>query len=265
MNKISGVYLIKNKIDGKCYVGVSVDIKNRWRQHKSAISRQNNCVKIANAIRYHGLDSFEFSVIEQCSKHQFDEKERFWIEKYNSVLYGYNLTNGGNYRKSLSFETKKKMSDSHKNKKLSESHRKNMIAAIKSDDVLKKISASLTGRKRNPESIKKTSDALRGRIVSKDTRLKISLANTGKTIPDEVRKKMSEAKIGKKVSDETKNKISEYRTGKKHSKETIAKMKDAWIVRKAALALQLDKPKMGRPKKVQNEPNLTESGSPSSD
>ena len=34
MENITGIYSIKNKINGKVYIGKSINIYNRWKQHK---------------------------------------------------------------------------------------------------------------------------------------------------------------------------------------------------------------------------------------
>ncbi|MCD8398281.1 MAG: GIY-YIG nuclease family protein [Lachnospiraceae bacterium] len=61
-----GVYLITNKIDGKCYVGQSVDIERRFMEHKTPKATGNS--KLHNDIQSLGVDNFEFTVIENCKK-----------------------------------------------------------------------------------------------------------------------------------------------------------------------------------------------------
>jgi hypothetical protein len=41
-----------------------------------------------------GLESFSFEVLEECSRDQLNEKERFYIQLYQSDLYGYNSQSG---------------------------------------------------------------------------------------------------------------------------------------------------------------------------
>jgi group I intron endonuclease len=167
------VYLIRNKLSGKCYVGVSVNIHSRWRQHKYWAKNKKVVSKITNSIKKHGVENFEFSVIELCEKDFFDEKERYWISKYNSVENGYNLTYGGSVRKIVSEETKEKMSKSRLGVPKSESH-KNKIAEVNG---------------------------------SRESREKFSKLNLGRKLSDETRKKMSESKKGFRHTEEAKKKM----------------------------------------------------------
>ena len=97
---ICGIYKIANQINGKCYIGQSVNIKRRWRSHKSKsfnpLDIQYEC-PLYRAFRKYGLENFSFEILEECRKEELNEKESFYIKKYNSNLesYGYNLTPGG--------------------------------------------------------------------------------------------------------------------------------------------------------------------------
>lgn len=46
-------------------------------------------------MRKYGIDNFKFSVLEECDKEDLNEKEKYWIEKYDSYNNGYNNTCGG--------------------------------------------------------------------------------------------------------------------------------------------------------------------------
>lgn len=83
-----GIYKITNLITGKIYIGQSVHIERRFSEHcfpsKTSI--------ISKAIQKYGKDNFTFEVIEECSKEQLDEKERYWIQYFNSIVpNGYNV------------------------------------------------------------------------------------------------------------------------------------------------------------------------------
>ena len=101
---ICGIYQIKNKINGKSYIGQSKDIYNRWKQHKLVIS--DNCNSIMKeypfyqALKKYGIENFDFSILEECSTEELDKKEKYWINKLNTYINsinsnGYNLTIGG--------------------------------------------------------------------------------------------------------------------------------------------------------------------------
>lgn len=90
-----GIYKVTNQENGMVYVGQSIDIENRWRQHKQkSLNGDNNYFH--NALTKYGIDSFTFEVLEECSISQLDERERYWIQVLNSIYpYGYNMTDGG--------------------------------------------------------------------------------------------------------------------------------------------------------------------------
>lgn len=98
MEKICGIYKIENKINHHCYIGLSVDIYARWKEHKrrpfspTAPDYDNLLYK---AIRKYGIENFDFSILETCSKEELSKKEIFYIEKFNSYNKGYNMTTGG--------------------------------------------------------------------------------------------------------------------------------------------------------------------------
>ncbi len=92
-----GIYKIINNINNKCYIGQSIDIYTRWKQHIYEVKHPRIHNKIYNAIRKYGLDNFSFEVVEECKLNhiELDNLERKWIEYYNSYDNGYNSTRGG--------------------------------------------------------------------------------------------------------------------------------------------------------------------------
>ena len=91
VKKVRGIYKVTNKINGKVYIGQSVDIGRRWREHMTA----KDDIYFHKAIQKYGVENFEWEVIEQCKKKDLDEKEIYWIEYYDSFNKGYNRTKGG--------------------------------------------------------------------------------------------------------------------------------------------------------------------------
>lgn len=88
-----GIYKIVNKVNGKMYIGQSVNIAERWKNHK--IDAKSKDFPLYRAIRKYGLDNFLFEVIEQCRIEELDDKEIYWIKFYNTYDNGYNCTIGG--------------------------------------------------------------------------------------------------------------------------------------------------------------------------
>lgn len=93
---ITGIYLIENLANGKKYIGQSVDVEKRWKNHLSAAFNINEKVygyPLYRAIRKYGKDNFKFSMIEECNKEELNDKEIYWIAK---MVPEYNQTRGGN-------------------------------------------------------------------------------------------------------------------------------------------------------------------------
>lgn len=93
MDKICGIYKITNQLNNKFYIGQSVNIKNRWKQHRSS----NDNMPIHLAIRKYGVDNFKFEIIEECQQDELDEREIYWIGYYDGYNNKncYNATRGG--------------------------------------------------------------------------------------------------------------------------------------------------------------------------
>ena len=91
VKKVRGIYKVTNKVNGKVYIGQSVDIGRRWRQHMTAADD----IYFHKAIQKYGVDNFIWEVIEKCKKSELDERESYWIEYYDSFNKGYNCTKGG--------------------------------------------------------------------------------------------------------------------------------------------------------------------------
>lgn len=99
-----GIYIIRNTINNKVYIGQSVNIEQRWATHKSIggnNSRPSGLEyknKIHTAMREYGKDNFYCEVLEECTKEELSQREQYWIEKYNSFYDGYNGSKGGSWK-----------------------------------------------------------------------------------------------------------------------------------------------------------------------
>lgn len=89
--------MIKNNVNDKSYVGQSINIENRWTHHKYELNNNKHINDyLQNAWNKYGEDNFSFIVIEECKESELNEKEIYYINKYNSMNNGYNLCEGGN-------------------------------------------------------------------------------------------------------------------------------------------------------------------------
>ena len=94
--KITGIYKITNLDNGMCYIGQSVDVADRWRQHvKRGVGAepvtQN---KLYPAMKSIGVENFMFELIEECKGNELTPREKYWTDFYQAQTYGYTVKKG---------------------------------------------------------------------------------------------------------------------------------------------------------------------------
>jgi group I intron endonuclease len=87
-----GIYKITNNINQKAYIGLSINIENRWKQHIN----YNSSSLIHLAIKKYGKENFTFEILEECEEEMLPTREEYWIEFYKTHITGYNIVPGGN-------------------------------------------------------------------------------------------------------------------------------------------------------------------------
>ena len=111
INKQYKIYAHINKINGKVYIGQTCyrNINQRWR-HGEGYKRSPH---FYNAIQKYGWENFEHIILFEdiCGYELADVIERELIQKYqsNNSEYGYNISSGGSYGRTLTDETKNKI------------------------------------------------------------------------------------------------------------------------------------------------------------
>lgn len=105
--KYAGIYIFKNNINGKCYIGQSVCIRSRIKQHFYSIKAKNKDLPLYRAIEKYGLHNFTIDILEKFEPEQnisreelikkLDALEIKYIKEYDSYNNGYNCTVGGDY------------------------------------------------------------------------------------------------------------------------------------------------------------------------
>lgn len=200
-----GIYCIENLINGKKYIGYSMNIADRWKHHKKKL--RNNYHEnsyLLHSWNKHGENNFKFWIIEEYINDEIILKlmEIYFISYYNSFYTenGYNLTRGGDgcfcriasntekenkskklsgknnpmYGKRHSAETKRLLSEKAKNQKRLFGKENSMFGKHLTKDHKKKLSAKLSGSN-NPNYGKTgTLSPAFGRKHSDEERLKIS-------------------------------------------------------------------------------------------
>lgn len=98
------IYIIRNTVNDKVYIGQSVDYLYRFRKHRETAARNNFKYKsyLYNAMNEIGIDKFYVELLESQIE-DYNEKEIYYIQKFNSLRpNGYNLAKGGDWYPNLS-------------------------------------------------------------------------------------------------------------------------------------------------------------------
>lgn len=84
MHNTTGIYEIKNTVNGKRYVGSAVDFGNRWRQHARYLARGNHhSIALQRAWRHYGQSAFQFNKLLICSKDNLIMYEQACMDALN--------------------------------------------------------------------------------------------------------------------------------------------------------------------------------------
>ena len=244
-----GVYRILNCVNGKFYIGSSINIEKRWNDHKYALANNtHNNKHLQNAWNKYGENNFKFEVLEETDINSLRERETFYLKSTNCTddKIGYNMLDNAKFGLgvSASAEVRKKISESckgEKNRHFGKHHTEQSKAVISNK-------VKLASAKKRAERLQKWIDEKHtcefcgeimvekygsGRFCNKSCcRKHTSKIMKGKPHSPEHNKKVSEALKGRKFSDEQKQKISENAKkrfadpknnpmyGKKHSEAT---------------------------------------------
>ena len=164
------VYMHTNKFNGKRYIGItSQNPIRRWGTKGTKYKKNKH---FWAAIQTYGWNNFQHEIILCNETFEYAcAVEKCLIKHYksNAPMYGYNQSIGGDKAslgRSLSDETKRKLSEINKGKVIPKETRDKISQSEKGrifpDDVKKKISEGLKGRVLSEESKKKMSDAKKG-------------------------------------------------------------------------------------------------------
>lgn len=89
------IYIIRNEVNGKVYIGQTFSIKHRWEQYESAYRKKDGKQLIVRAMLKYGIEKFHIEALE-CGVENYDEREKHWIKFFNSLTpNGYNVAVGG--------------------------------------------------------------------------------------------------------------------------------------------------------------------------
>lgn len=92
-----GIYKITNLDTQRAYIGRSTDIKKRLTEHVKGAFNISTIAdqEIHRVMGREGVDKFSFEVLEKVEKEKLNEREKYWIDFYQTQSYGYNQNKGG--------------------------------------------------------------------------------------------------------------------------------------------------------------------------
>lgn len=104
MSKVCGVYEIRNKINGKRYIGSSMNIFRRFAAHKRLLLKNKHFnIHLQSSYNKHNIESFEFNIICFCDKSMKLHLEQIFIDtmkpEFNIALFTTAPMQGRKYSK----------------------------------------------------------------------------------------------------------------------------------------------------------------------
>ena len=202
---MTAIYKIRNVVNGKFYVGSTVDTRVRFQCHRRQLRKgKHHCLPLQYAWNKYGEDCFKFEVVEKVeSADQLFEIENRWLEEHHGKPHCYNVS---------------KCADAPmRGLKFSREHRNKISAANMGKQ-------NALGYKRTPEECE---------IIRQRGRVKKNFL--GRKHTDEAKAVMSEKakgfqrRLGQTNSEEHNARISAANRGKKRSPEHIEKIRQRMI------------------------------------
>ena len=108
------IYMITNKINNKKYIGQTLNFKKRKKDHICNAKDNKINTHLYLAMRKYGIENFKFDILEEVKKEELNDKEIYYIKKYDTFNTGYNMTNGGENVTLNNHEVRKKISNTVK-------------------------------------------------------------------------------------------------------------------------------------------------------
>lgn len=190
--------MIRNRNNGKVYIGQSRDLRKRLYTHKWLLDNNRHFNKHLQRAWNKG-DLFDFKVIETCDREECNEREIFWIGHYKATddAHGYNLCNGGDTTdgRKCTEETKQRISKARIGKKVPR-------------EIIEKRGKSFRDHMRDDPEFAKAHRARMselGKLAGKKSK--------GRKCPEEQKRIVSEKLKGRIITEEHKKKLRELYSG----------------------------------------------------
>lgn len=115
-----GIYCIINRINNKVYIGQSLNLQKRFKEHKTDLKKGIHVnTHLQNAYNKYGVENFIFKVIMFCDASELNKYENFFIKIFHATdrNKGYNILQYANQNPSTVQEVKNKISKANKGRK----------------------------------------------------------------------------------------------------------------------------------------------------
>jgi len=254
------IYVATNRTDGCRYVGKTVTTMKQRREAHEREAKERPLSLFHQALHQYGFDAFIWQIVIESE----DDEELLWMEQISieflrsKIPNGYNMTDGGEGMTGLqhSSETKAKIGEASRRRRHSLETRAKISKALlghsgywEGKELTKahreKIGISqlgnthTKGRKHTEEEKRRIAASNRRTKDTEEYKARCRQQGYDRIFSPETRMKISEALRGNKnclgriVSEETRRRMSRSRKGKLFSEESKAKLRAAWVRRKA--------------------------------
>lgn len=169
------IYCIHNLTTGKKYIGQTVEkLQRRILRHFRTI----NETKISRAIQKYSKYNFVYGILEEVENiNLLDEREKYWIQYYDTVNNGFNIKEGGKCSRGFK----------------------------QSQSSIEKRRQKLLGKTLSEEHKQKLSKAHEGKVLSKETVDKMIVYKTGRNLTESCKEKISKSHCKNTYELENKN------------------------------------------------------------
>ena len=187
----SGIYQIKNQINGKRYIGSAVNLKRRWQHHLAALRRGgHNNLHLQRAFDKDSVEAFIFEILEEAKPEMLIEREQCYLDTLKPE-YNFSPTAGSPL-----------------------GYRHTQAAKLKMGKANAGERHHLYGKHLSKETRAKLSSACKGKLCSEDAKQKTRAWWT-----PERRQAQSDRKKGKYPTEEHRRKLGEARSGDRLNKK----------------------------------------------
>ena len=200
------VYLLRNTVNGKGYVGQHSKgkVEDRWQRHFSD-SKAGSNLSLHRAIRKYGFENFEKVVLWTGPTDKLNEMEEHFIKQLNTFTrngQGYNATFGGKTMRGFTHTEESKL-------KMAASNRIATIRRFSDPEERAKLSARQLERYCRPGQKERQSENNRKRYQSQEARNKTSEAMQKAFLDPKTREKFRSVQIERFKDPRERQKLSE--------------------------------------------------------